>query len=92
MQPHNLESRTVNMPLAAAIGLITGLALHAIIAFSVLGGGGDDAPARIPQATPVIASATATPAILPDRRVCAEIRGTDYRSASERTWFQANCT
>lgn len=28
---------------------------------------------------------------LPDRRNCAEIRGTDYGSGSERQWYLANC-
>lgn len=30
--------------------------------------------------------------VLPDRTNCAEIRGTDYRSATERLWFLANCS
>jgi hypothetical protein len=28
----------------------------------------------------------------PDRRGCAEIRGTEYRSDAERTWYFANCS
>jgi hypothetical protein len=34
---------------------------------------------------------TATVAPLADRTSCAEIRGTDYRSDSERAWFMASC-
>jgi hypothetical protein len=32
-----------------------------------------------------------TPEPLPDRRDCAEIRGTAYRSSAEREWFLAHC-
>jgi hypothetical protein len=32
-----------------------------------------------------------TPQGLNDRTSCAAIRGTDYRSESERVWFQTNC-
>src|SRR3972149_3684728 len=34
----------------------------------------------------------AAPVTLPDRTNCAEIRGTAYRSETERQWFIANCT
>lgn len=35
------------------------------------------------------AEPTATPVL--NRENCDEIRGTDYRSPGERTWFLANC-
>ena len=53
-----------------------------------------------PTATPV-ATATAeltpvptfepTATVLPDRTTCSEIQGTDYRSATEHTWYLENC-
>jgi hypothetical protein len=43
------------------------------------------APTVRPLATPV------PPTQLPDRQNCDEIRGTDYRSESEREWFGENC-
>jgi hypothetical protein len=70
------------------------------------GGSTDATPAQAPastqQATPAetatVASAvfiaTATPTVvpaLPDRVSCDEIRGNEYRSASEAQWFQDNC-
>jgi hypothetical protein len=52
------------------------------------------APTAGPSATPPAASTptdepTGTP--LPDRLDCEEVRGTDYRSLSEREWFLASC-
>src|SRR5438067_13334661 len=66
----------------------------------VLRGSGDTGLASRPNspAGPVTIStqpsggrATATGTPLPDRRSCDEIRGTDYRSAAERQFFQQNC-
>jgi sortase (surface protein transpeptidase) len=52
---------------------------------------------RQPLATSVPAAAPAAPVaptatVLADRSDCGTIRGTDYRSNSERDWFQKNCT
>ena len=48
------------------------------------------APAAVPVSTapdaPAVPSATAD-----NRANCDEIRGTDYRSGVERTWYLANC-
>lgn len=42
--------------------------------------------------TPIPPPPTSEPVIqLFDRTTCAEIRGTDYRSDSERLWFVVNC-
>ena len=38
-------------------------------------------PTAVPEPTPI-----------PDRTVCAEIAGTEYRSAAERAWYVTNCT
>ncbi len=72
------------------------------------GGGDNDSASAVPTVTatrPVSAAAatptqaavaTATPqataTVLADRTDCAAIRGSDYRSAAERTWFNENCT
>jgi hypothetical protein len=39
-----------------------------------------------------IPQSAAPPSSLPDRNNCTAIRGTDYRSDSERVWFLKNCT
>ena len=56
-----------------------------------------------PTSTPIPPTATATavppspppeppqPVVLADRTSCGEIRGSEYRSDAERTWFAANC-
>ena len=82
------------------------LAVGAMIALAIfLGlwqpwGGGDDARTVqiIPPAStlvPTLPMDTPTqaprPTVLLDRRDCNEVRGTDYRSPSERTWFLDNC-
>jgi hypothetical protein len=36
--------------------------------------------------------AVITPTPLPDRTSCDQIRGTEYRSETERQWFQRNCS
>jgi hypothetical protein len=56
-------------------------------------------PTRTSQPTSTLAPSTATPipfasptaVALPDRFNCTAIRGTSYRSESERTWFLSNC-
>jgi len=73
----------------AAFAFGVGVLLHAGVAFAVLGGGpsGGEGQVQAPAA-PV---ATATPTRLPDRRNCAEMRDTAYRSQGELEWFRANC-
>jgi len=53
---------------------------------------------KIVVVTPTELPATATaqppatpPTPLPDRTDCAEIKGTDYHSSTEREWYLANC-
>src|SRR3972149_2236189 len=73
----------------AAFALGVGVLLPAGVAFAVLGGGpsGGEGQVQAPAA-PV---ATATPARLPDRRNCAEMRDTAYRSPGELEGFRADC-
>ena len=79
----------------AVAGFLAGVFLHACVIMSVLdagngGGISDDVEVRpVGTAGP---SPLATPTVLADRTNCAEIRGTDYRSQSERQWFIANCS
>lgn len=74
----------------AALGAFAiGVLLHLAIAVAVLGSGGKEGREVIPRAP--AASNTPQPTKLPDRTNCSEIRGTDYRSETERQWFQRNC-
>jgi hypothetical protein len=96
-----------NIPRLALVGIVP-LGLFLIVAaitFGAIGGDDDDGgqaqaqptatPAAVRSATPA-ATAVATPEPSPtapaDRTSCSEIRGTDYRSDTEREWFNANCT
>jgi hypothetical protein len=54
------------------------------------GAGGGTAPPTATLETAPIGSSTATP--VPDRTSCDDIRGTEYRSATEREFFLQNCT
>jgi hypothetical protein len=89
----------IGVPIAAFF-----LAVGLVLAFS----GSDTADTSDPVATvPVSISqsqlapspteapaqpTTVPPTPLPDRTSCDAIRGTDYRSEAERTWFQQNCS
>ena len=44
-----------------------------------------------PTATPVPPAPTATPGEVANRADCNQIRGTQYHSPEERTWYLANC-
>jgi hypothetical protein len=63
---------------------------HACVAMAVLGGGDDGESPTTPRQE-AVERVTATPTPLVNRANCTEIRGTDYRSETERIWFQANC-
>ena len=85
----------------------TVVVLAAVIVVLATGGGEPPTQARLPELRPtpnavsdVLAVPTATrlppteapaPTKLPDRNDCDAIRGTDYRSPTEREWFLANC-
>jgi hypothetical protein len=80
---------------------VFGVAMHFWVATSILE---DDGEAE--QSNTIAATATpedgltvtpttgprATETPLPDRTSCDEIRGTQYRSVSEREFFLENCT
>jgi hypothetical protein len=91
------ETQAPNVATIAILGFMAGLILWLGGACLVLGsGGGDKLPSAIPSgggggvvSTPRTASPT--PARLADRTNCNDIRGTDYRSDTERQWFLANC-
>jgi predicted secreted Zn-dependent protease len=89
-----------------AITLVAVLVLGgAAIGVLVVGGGGSSsqttvvatqvsatpAPPAAPTDVPPTPEAAATAEVLPDRTGCDEIRGTDYRSESERAFFLGNC-
>lgn len=90
-----------------AIGLIAfvfGVAMHYWVATTVLDSSSEAAESsNVPEATATpgtTTAATATPTVqaqatptpLPDRTSCEEIRGTQYRSVTEREFFLENCT
>ena len=52
---------------------------------------GASLPVSAPAAVPVSAAREAPAATADNRANCEQIRGTDYRSNGERTWFLANC-
>ena len=47
------------------------------------------ASSPVPAATGLLQITTPTPR--PDRKDCDAIKGTDYRSETERAWYLANC-
>jgi hypothetical protein len=69
---------------------VVGVVLNVCVASAILddGGNGGASPSR--PAT--VEEPRPTPTPLRDRTTCEEIRGTEYRSDSEREWFQRNCT
>ena len=82
---------------------VFGVAMHGWVAMSILDDDGtaesSDAPVAATATEDAVSEtvtptprpeATATP--LPDRTSCDEIRGTQYRSVSEREFFLENCT
>jgi hypothetical protein len=89
--------------LIGVAAFVFGVALHGWVAMSVLEDDGTAESANesiAATATPDSDSPSATPTVrpqatattLPDRTSCDEIRGTQYRSVSEREFFLANCT
>jgi hypothetical protein len=67
-----------------------GVMLHAWVAMSILEDDSSETQADdVPAATDT--EAPSESAALPDRGSCIEIRGTEYRSGSEREFYLANC-
>jgi hypothetical protein len=90
----SFDPRRVTLPQMAIVGFVIGVLFHACVVFAVLddsssarsnGGATEPIIATNPQAAP-----TATRLL--DRTDCNQIRGTDYRSETERQWFRANCS
>ncbi len=86
------------------VAFIFGVALHVYVVKSVLNssgsdnnGGGSTTQQQIAVSTATQESGTPEPTVtvvstaLPDRTNCEEIRGTAYRSSTERQFFLANC-
>lgn len=77
----------------AAVGFLASVIMHACVFAAVLGDG-DAAPAAGSPARPASQPAARpplTPTRLADRTSCDAVRGTEYRSESERLWFLQNC-
>ena len=78
----------------AGVGFLAGVMLHACVFLAVLGeegngsGGNSGSPSQPANPT---ARPLPTATRIADRMNCDAIRGTDYRSESERLWFFANC-
>ncbi len=95
-----------NIPRLALIGVVP-VAVFLIAAAISFGSSGEDdkpqaiAPTVVPTralaaantAVPTVAATPQPTATVPaDRTDCAAIRGSDYRSSTERDWFNKNCT
>lgn len=96
------------VPRGVLIGIVPVAVFLIAAAISFGAGGGNDeggqSASLSPTVTPTlrVAQAATTPTAqpttaptataLPDRTNCNDIRGTDYRSNAERTWFQQNCS
>ena len=88
---HPIEERLgLNLRQLALIAFVIGVLFHACVVFAVLDDGAEPA-GRTSDSAPSTQQRTPTPTRPPDRTDCAAIRGTDYRSESERQWFQLNC-
>ena len=82
----------LNIRFLAVVGFLVGILFHAWVVFAVLEDSSETAaPAVIPSATAAAVTPTPEPTVLPDRTDCEAIRGTQYRSASERQYFLGNC-
>lgn len=91
-----------SLMLIGVAAFIFGVAMHFWVATSILedDGEAEQADTITATATPDVGSVTVTPTTgpqptatpLPDRTSCDEIRGTQYRSVTEREFFLENCT
>lgn len=81
------------------VGVLALIVIIAVAASAPGGGGQEEVELRRPTAARVASTPTTissvlaapTPSPLTDRTDCDEVRGTDYRSPTEREWFLANC-
>lgn len=101
-QSRQLSSRNdMSLLLIGVVAFFFGVAVHFWVASAVLNSGAESsddpvaatatADLESPTEAPT-ASAAATNTPLPDRTECDEIRGTQYRSVTEREFFLENCT
>jgi hypothetical protein len=75
----------------AGAGFVVGVFLHACAFMVILDdGGGGSAEVSSGGSEPANQPAP-TATRIPDRTNCDDIRGTDYRSDTEREWFLRNC-
>jgi hypothetical protein len=88
-----------NVPRIVLILVFPLVAFVIAVAYTLGTSGDDDPPAQQAQVLPTVSIAVSTPQpqvsptaiAVPIRTDCAAIRGSDYRSAEERDWFQKNC-
>ena len=82
----------LDIRLLAVLGFVVGIIFHVWVVFAVLEDSSEpDLPSLIPNATIEAVTPTPAPTVLPDRTDCEEIRGTQYRSPSERQYFLETC-
>ncbi len=91
-------AQLLEAPRIAVLLFIPPLAfVAALAAMIVIGGGSGDTPTSaaltvdIASIEPLVTEEPLVDQATADRASCSEIEGTDYRSATERDWFQANC-
>ena len=91
----------LNIRQVAIVGFVIGVLFNACVAVAVINSGsGSQEPSR-PAGTNgtagpgvslnTVVPVTSTRSATGDRTDCAAIRGTDYRSETERQWFMLNC-
>src|SRR5262249_8012050 len=100
-QAHALLERVAEkgMTKVALFGFALGIFLHLFVIYSILGESHSHHSPTFPAPQPAagaaqtsgVSVATVTPVPTGDRKDCAAIRGTDYRSDAERQWFITNC-
>jgi hypothetical protein len=92
----------VSLLVIGVAAFVFGVAMHFWVATSILEDDGEAESTNnvAATATPEADELTVTPTVgpratetpLPDRTSCDEIRGTQYRSVTEREFFLENCT
>jgi hypothetical protein len=101
MQEQAPQPTTSRNLLSIAIGgFLLGVLLHFYLIFAILekdepaASGAPGAQTPVPAAGPAAQPGTVSgqPTPLADRTSCEAIRGTEYRSDSERLWFLNNCS
>jgi len=90
----SFDTRRLGLRQAALLGFVVGVLFHACVVFAVLDDGSSPTSAGGSAGPEIVTNPQAAPTVTAvlDRTNCNEIRGTEYRSETERQWFQRNCS